>query len=39
MEIERDATRVCQHQIATDTATAPEEVIVVGVRREIGVGE
>lgn len=38
MEIERAATRVCQQQIATDTATAPEEVVVVGVRRETGVG-
>lgn len=39
MEIERAATRVCQQQIATDTATAPEEVVVVGVRRETGMGE
>lgn len=39
MEIERAATRVCQQQIATDTATATEEVgVVVGVRRETGVG-
>lgn len=38
MEIERAATRVCQQQIATDTVTATEEVVVVGVRRETGVG-